>query len=226
MGAFSGSISTRRYRVLGRPPHDFADAFTAGVRAHTLVPLNPKKNPREEKSIGWCGAHDEDDLDLSLDKFYLDGRIVLSLRVDVIKPPAKQVKRLLRQRQHEEEERRGASLSASALRELKEVITAELRQRTPPRVKTVDMVWRMDEQVLYFFSHSKGLNETFTDLFAQTFGLPIDIEGPGVWAQDLCAEDDTEDRLQQARPTAELLGGFAGLRPGTRAMDELDQGAE
>lgn len=223
MGAFTGSISTRRYRVLGRPGRDYADTFTAGVRAHTLIPLDPKKNPREEKSIGWCAAYDENDLDLSFEKFYLDGRVVLSLRMDVIKPPAGQVKRALAQRQREEEARRKAPLSAAALRELKEQVVAELRVKTPPRVKTVDMVWRLDEQVLYFYSQSKGLNETFTDLFAQTFGVPIDLEGPGVWAQDLCSEEDTEDQLQRVKPTAELLGGFMGLRPGTRVLEEHEQ---
>lgn len=226
MGALSGSISIRRYRVLGQPPKDFRDVFTKGVRAHTFVPLDPKKNPHEEKAIGWCSLHDEDDLDLHFDKFWLDGRILLSLRVDVIKPPAGQVKRVLTQRQREIEAERKAALSGAALRDLKAQIVSELRLRTPPKVKVSDMVWNLKEQSLYFFSHSKGTNELFVDLFAQTFSIPIDLEGPGSWAAELARAEDLGDALTQAQPTAEWLGGFVGLRPGTRETSMFERLAQ
>ncbi len=222
MGALNGSISTRRYRVMGTPPRDFRDRFTAGVRAHTLVPLDPKKNPHEEKSIGWCSIFDEDDLDLEFDKFFLDGRILLSLRIDTIKPSGAEVKRVLGQRRREEEARRKAPLSKTQLRDLKELIVAELRLRTPPKVRTLDMVWKVDEQKLYFFSQAKGPNETFIELFVQTFGIAIDLEGPGPWAAIFADQEDRMDLLKEARPTAVLMGGFPGLRPGTRDMDELE----
>ncbi len=223
MGALSGSISFRRYRVMGTPPRDFRDTFTNGVRAHALIPLNPKKNPHEEKSIGWCSLHDQDDLELDFTKFWFDGRILLSLRVDVIKPSAGEVKRALAQRVREEEEKRKTKIPKTALRELKDIIVAELRLRTPPKIKTTDMVWNVDQQKLYFFSQSKGPNETFLELFVQSFGMAIDTEGPGSWAQEMAEEQKMEGLLKKAMPTAALLGGFEGLRPGTRPVDELDQ---
>jgi hypothetical protein len=90
-------------------------------------------------------------------------------------------------------------------------------------VKTTDMVWNVDEQKLYFFSQSKAQNETFLELFVQTFGLAIDIEGPGSWAQTMAQDEDLMDELKAARPTAAFLGGFEGLRPGTRPVDDLDR---
>ncbi len=221
MGALAGSIALRRYRVLGAPPADFQESYEKSVRAHALVPVDPSRN--EDRSIGWCSLHDEGDLELSFSKFYLDGRILLSLRVDVLKPPAAQVKRLLQQRQRELEAQRHAPLSAGALRDLKAILVAELRQKTPPKTKTVDMIWETEAQRLYFFSHSKGLNETFVGLFAQTFNLPIDLEGPGFWASQL-AEDEPalQAALKGARPTPELLQGFIGLRPGPRVLDEVE----
>lgn len=215
-------MSIRRYRVLAAPGRDFRDAFEKGVRAHALVPLDPKNNPHEEKSIGWCSLHDENDLDLWFEKFWLDGRILLGLRVDVIKPPPGEVRRRLLRRRREEEEKRKAPLSRAELRDLKELIIAELRVSTPPRVRTTDVVWNIDEQTLYFFSQSKGLNEIFTDLFVQTFGVAVDFEGPGSWAQLIAEEDGHAGALRKVQPTAALLAGFAGLRPGVRDIDEMN----
>lgn len=221
MGALAGSIAVRRYRVLGAPPADFKESFDKSVRAHALVPVDPSRN--EDRSIGWCSLHDENDLELDFTKFYFEDRILLSLRVDVLKPPAAQVKRLVQQRQRELEGKQHAPLSAGALRDLKAILVAELRQKTPPKTKAVDMVWELSTQRLYFFSHSKGMNETFVGLFAQTFNLPIDLEGPGFWASQLGEQESAlEPALKVSRPTPELLQGFIGLRPGPRVLDEVE----
>jgi DNA recombination-dependent growth factor C len=222
MGLLSGSMALRRYRVLATPPADFRDLYEKAVRAHALVPLDPESGRAEEKSIGWCSLYDENDLDLHFSKFFMDGRLMLSLRVDTLKPPAAEVKRLLRQRQREIEAQRKEPLSASALRELKDMIVLDLRRRTPPKTRTVDMLWLMQEQRLYFFSHSKSFNEAFLRLFAETFNLGIDIEGPGFWARTFAESAEMTKPLGRAKPTIELLGGFVGLRPCPRANDVED----
>jgi hypothetical protein len=222
MGLLSGSIALRRYRVLATPPQDFRELYEKAVLAHVLVPLNPESNRAEEKSIGWCSVYDENDLDLHFTKFFVDGKIILSLRVDTLKPPAAEVKRLLKQRQREIEAQRHEPLSASALRELKDMIVLDLRRRTPLKTRTVDMLWELDAQRLYFFSHSKSFNEAFLRLFAETFNVGIDIEGPGVWARELAEREDLVTQLGKIKPTVELLGGFTGLRPCPRAHDVED----
>lgn len=222
MGALVGSISLRRYRVLGAPPKDWKDSFVKSVRAHALVPLDPSGN--EEKSVGWSSLHDENDIDLTIEKFFLEGRILLAMRIDTLKVPAPHVKRLLRQRQRELEGQRNEPLSAGALRDLKAILIAELRQKTPPKTRTVDMVWDLEKNRLYFYAHSKGLNEAFLTLFAQTFNLPLDLEGPSAWARDFAGDEEAiGERLKSARPTVELLQGFVGLRPGPRILDELEE---
>ena len=80
MGALTGSISIRRYLVQGAPPADFREQFEKAVRAHTLLPLDPEKNPTEERTLGWCSLFDSEDLDLHFGKMFLDGYILLSLR--------------------------------------------------------------------------------------------------------------------------------------------------
>lgn len=213
MGFMSSSMALRRYRVLATPPKDFRDAYEKGVRAHALVPLDPESSRAEEKSIGWCSLFDENDLDFSFSKFFVDGRILLSLRIDSLKPPAAEVKRLLKLRQRELEAQRKEPLTAGALRELKEMIALDLRRRTPPKTRTADMVWHLDEQRLFFSSHSKSMNEAFLQLFGATFNVALDLEGPGFWAKAYADTVDLAEALGRARPTAELLGGFHGLRP-------------
>jgi hypothetical protein len=212
-------MSLRRYRVMATPPSDFRELYEKGVRAHALLPLDPESHRAEEKSVGWCSVFDENDLDLHFSKFFVDGRILLSLRMDTLKPPAAEVKRMLKLRQRELEAQRHEPLSASALRELKEMIVIDLRRRTPPKTRTVDMEWRIEEQQLYLFSHSKSVNEAFLRLFAETFNVGIDLEGPGVWARQLAEAEALSEPLGRAKPTVELLGGFIGLRPCPRAHD-------
>lgn len=221
MGALNGTVSLRRYRIMGRPPEGYRDRFVKGVRAHALCPLDPHKNPTEDRAVGWCSIHDENDIDLDFEKFYIDGHILLGLRVDTLRPAPAEVKRQMHLRKQEEEAKRKAPLSKAALKDLKEQVMAELRKKTAPQVRTTDMLWRLDDETAYFFTQAGAANELFIELFAKTFGLSLDVEGPGAWAADLAAELGREEALRTLRPSPPLLGGFAGLRPGTRAVDEL-----
>lgn len=222
MGLFKGTFALRRFRVLERPTLQARLLYDKAIAAHALVPLDPEASLTETRSIGWASAHDEQDIDLTTGKYWQDGRIVLALRIDTLKPPADEVKRLMRKRQRELEAQRKEPLSASALRELREMISLDLRRRTPPKTKAVAMVWDLDEQRVYLASHSKAVCEAFLRLFAETFGIAVDIEGPGYWAQTLCQGPNAE-LLRKLMPARELIGGFANLRPCVGAAVEATE---
>ena len=222
MGALSGGITLRRYRVQGNVPKDWKDVFEKGVRAHVLVPINVDGN--EDKSLGWCSIFDENDLDLSVEKFHFEGHVMLSVRQDTLKPPAAMVKRLLKQRQQKIEAERGQQLSAAALRDLKAILVAELRKSTPPKTRTVDVVWNLYAQRLAIYSHAKSMNEALLALFSQTFNMGLDLEGPALWAKEQTQDDAKQAaQLKAARPTLELLHGFVGLRPTPHGHEEGSQ---
>lgn len=207
MGFLKGSCSLRRYRALSTLSGAWRESVEKAISAHALLPLDPERG--EDKAIGWANALDEQDLDLSFGKFFVDGRIVLALRIDTLKPPPAEVKRLLRIRQREIEAARKEPLSAGALRELKAMIAADLRRRTPPKTRTATMIWDLDSRRVLLDSHSKGINEAFLRLFAQTFNIALDIEGPGSLAVSLA----DASALAKVKPDARMLGGFADLRP-------------
>lgn len=216
MGALTGALTLRRYRVLGSLPDGWREQFHKSIRAHALVPIDPAG--REDKSVGWCSMMDEQRTDLNFEDWYGHMRILLSLRVDTLRVDKDQLRRVLKERQKEIEAECQEPLSAGALRDLKAILAAELRQKTAPKTRTVDMVWDLDAGVVLFYAHSKGMNEAFLTLFSQTFNLPLDLDGPGAWAKDLAAHETLKD----AKPTPELIDGFLGLRPGP--VSELDCG--
>jgi hypothetical protein len=133
--------------------------------------------------------------------------------MDTLKAPSAEVKRLVKVRQRELEAERKAPLSASALRELKDMIAMDLRRRTPVKTRTVWMVLDPDSNTVLLTSHSKSVNEAFLRMFAVTFIVPLDLAGPALWARHDADAAGMTQALRSARPAAVLCGGFSDLRP-------------
>jgi recombination associated protein RdgC len=211
MGALSGSISIRRYRVTDPLPADPRARLSRGLRSHGFTPLDPKGDV--DKSVGWVSMLDYDDADLRADKLFFVAsggeQLRVALRIDVLKPPPAEVKRQLRARAAAMEAAEGRQLTRREKGVLKEEVVRQLRQSTLPRVKTIDMVWNLDSGQLYFWSQTKSVNELFVNEFVRAFGLRLDIDGPGRWTR----RSGAAELLAKLEPTPELWQGFAGLRP-------------
>src|SRR5262245_13619637 len=95
MGALKGSITVRRYVVRGEKPKDLS-RLVKGIRAHALLPIDPKSDV--EKIHGWASLEDPDDVELSSEKVFFAGTVGLALRVDTLRPPAAIVKRMVAER--------------------------------------------------------------------------------------------------------------------------------
>ena len=237
MSLFKGTLALRRYRVMQKPPEDWREPYDRAVRAHALVSIDRGRS--ETQSAGWCSVYDAQKLDF--DAEYVEGHILLSLRLDVLKPDPSEVKKQVKLAAQRLEAERQAPLSKAALRDVKAMVILDLRKITPIKTRTVDAVWNLNAQRLYILSHSKKANEILIGLFAQTFGINMDSEGPGFWAEQYahgmaneldevaakyqCGSTADEragaeridairlKMLRACRPTPELLGGFRGLRP-------------
>ena len=218
MGALRGSISVRRYRVTDKLPADARKKLMKGVRAHAFTAIDPRSDV--ERSVGWVSIFDSEqtELDAADALFVASGgeQVRLSMRVDVLKPSAAEVRRQLdtKARAVEAEQRR--KLSKRERRELKEELARQLRLRTLPRVRTFDVVWNLDTRRLYLWSQTKGTNELFVELFLRSFALKLEVEGPSAWARK--ATD--EKTLEALVPAPELWNGFPGVRPLTGAITE------
>src|SRR5689334_7457800 len=185
MGALKGSISVRRYAVLDKLPDDPRRKLLKGIRAHLFTPIDPRSEL--DRSLGWVSILDSEDVELDPGKvFAVAGggeQLRLALRIDVLKPSGADVRRQVNTRALALEAKEGRPVSKRERRELKAVVIAELRLRTSPRVRVVDLVWNLDTRRLYLWSQVKSVNEGFLDLFTRSFGLKLEIEGPSRWAQ-------------------------------------------
>ncbi len=218
MGALKGSMSVRRYAVTEALPADARKKLIRGLRAHTFAELDPKGDV--DQSVGWVSLLDSDDTELEAGNclFVASGgeQLRVSMRVDVLKAPASEVRRKLESKVRLVEGEQGRKISRRERRELKEEIVHTLRQRISPRVRTFDVAWNLDTGRLYFWSQTKGMNELFLDLFVKSFALRVELEGPTMWAR---AAVDLPT-LAKIEPTDELWKGFEGVRPLSSGMVE------
>lgn len=151
-------MNLTRYRVTTDPTAN----FDRGVRAHVAVPIDP--HGPEEKAVGWCQRGDE----LNLNPVWNhSGNVALDMRVETLKVPTKELKRLVRQ---------NTSLDK---REAKEFLRGDLRRKIPSKIKSVPMVWDLTRKIVYLGSQSTSDTEAFLGLFANTFGAVLEVDAWG-----------------------------------------------
>lgn len=112
-------------------------------------------------------------------------------------------------RQREIEAERREPLSRSLIREIKDVITQDLRRTTPPKTRTVDVIYDPRVSEVWLGTTSKSLTETFCALWINTFGGSLAHIGPECVSADAGA----------VQPEPLFLIGRPDLRPCT-ARDE------
>jgi len=221
MGALRGAISVRRYAVTEPLPDNVRQKFVRGVRAHAFLPLDPKAEA--DRAVGWVSIADGDDAELTTDKLFFNGQdgeqLRLTMRIDVLKPPAAEVRRQVETRAAEFEAAEKRPLSRREKRMLKEEVARTLRLRTIPRVRLTDVIWDLDDQRLYLFSQVRSVAEAFIDLFTKSFGLKLDIEGPGAIARTALGKK----AAAALEPTEALAFGFPELRPIAQAAVEDEE---
>ncbi len=172
MGAFSGSLTYRQYRVRDSLSGDYLKAFDEGIQRNLFYPLDPSKD--QDRSIGWCDPKFALDTDLDPSAYVMTDYLVLGLRVDAWSIPATtlklyteaEVRRVM-------EEQKRESLSRYEHAEAKERVVMELKRRILPSTKVIDMVWNLSDGMVRFFSSSQRMNTDFMDLFETTFGMTL-----------------------------------------------------
>lgn len=153
-------MNLTRYRVTTDPVAN----FDSGVRAHIAVPIDP--HGTEEKAVGWCQRGDE----LNLHPVWNhSGNVALDMRIETLKVPTKELKRLVRQ---------STSLDK---REAKEFLRGDLRRKIPSKIKSVPMIWDLSRKVVYLGSQGSGDTEAFLSLFANTFAAVLEVD---TWGAD------------------------------------------
>ncbi len=206
MSAVSGSLSYARFFVERDLPRDFVARSHEAILRHALRPLSPNE-PDAERS-GWCVMGDPLDVELPRERIYLDGFLNLGLRTDRWAIPSALFKTRLREAEvahlaRKERDRLGRREKA----ELKEVVMRELRKKLLPSIRSVDLSWSLEENVVRFFSHSKKSTATMIELFQHTFGFELVPESPYTLGRRIGFSDAQARAWESLEPTSLAAAG-------------------
>jgi hypothetical protein len=84
------------------------------------------------------------------------------------------------------------------------MVVRKLRRQLVPSLKSYDMVWNLNSNIVHFFSQSERITTLFDDLFKRTFKLDLVPESPGTAAERVGLD-------------GRQLAALAGLEPTTLA---------
>ena len=177
MGVFSGSLTFKQYTVRDAIPDDWKVLYQKAIERYTFRPLDPASEA--ERAVGWCSPHFPLDLDLDISDLMYTDYLVLGMRIDTWNLPAATLKiyaesearRVMAEQQRE-------SLTRYERAEIKERVKLELKRKTLPTIKNIEMVWNWREGTVRFFSSSQKVNLEFVDLFEETFSVRLMPDGP------------------------------------------------
>jgi DNA recombination-dependent growth factor C len=195
--------------VKGEPPKD-RGRIVKGVRAHVLMPIDPMSEV--ERAVGWASLEDPEELDLTSDNIFVGETMSLAMRVDVLRPPASVVKRLVAERLRELGRRANKAEKSAMKAEVKK----SLRGRYYPTMRAIDLVWQIDAGRVWFWSHAKGMNELAVELFAKSFSLELIPLGPGLAAGRGVVPAGV-------KPSPEMVFGFPGMPGRASEDDEMEE---
>lgn len=177
MGAFSGNMSFTQFYIDEPLANDWKVKYQDAIHHYRLKPLSAESEA--ERAIGWCHAQYPLETELDTPDYLYTNYLVLGMRVDTWQVPAAMVKL------HTDAEVRHMMLSQNKERinryevaEIKERIRLQMKKKTLPITKSVDVVWHLDEGVVRFFSTSQKAITEFVDLFEETFQLKLNPHGP------------------------------------------------
>jgi len=201
MGAFSGNLTYKQYYVKDELPEGWSEAYEQAIQRHVFRPLTPEGEL--ERTIGWCSPHFPLDLELNSGIYLYNEYITLAMRVDTWTVPASTLKIYTEaETRRVMKDQNRNTVSRYERVEIKERVKMELRRKTLPAIKTVDMAWNWQTGRVRFFSSSQRLNLEFIDLFEETFTRPLMPDGAygACNMPDLGLTEEESKRLEYLDP--------------------------
>jgi DNA recombination-dependent growth factor C len=172
MGLFKGAVSYRRFRLMGELPTDYPPQFLAAVNKRAFRPIEGATD--EERSVGWVHIHDPLDTDFVGEKLFFEDQMLLALRIDQKRVPAKVLAAYVQKAEREYMQTNNReSLSRSERRNLRDLVRNDLLARVLPSLATFDAAVNLTEREVRFWSLTRSTCELFQELFEETFGMNL-----------------------------------------------------
>jgi hypothetical protein len=182
VGALHGSLSYLRFLVDGGLPANPGAALEGALAPRRFVPLSPTQETSE--SAGWVPteAPFDDERPLTRDLFLFGDVVAVTYREDKWAVPRPLLKRETARRIQkivDEEGKDPDTIGKAFVKAVEQAVLVELKQKTFPRTKLVDIVWDPRRREARVFGRGTIVTERVAGLFERTFGCRVDI---GVYA--------------------------------------------
>jgi hypothetical protein len=196
MGAFSGSVNARAYRIIGVP--DNWDTAIAELNRSRFKELDPASG--RDKTFGWVLAENPFSTDFTKESIFYGNCLVLSLRMDTVSVAPAQVKFHLEKLVREKLKAEGREhLAKKERQELAEELRFEMLRRALPQIRVAEFVWDTESNRLWYFSRSPGMVDPFEELFKECFGVQLVAESPYTVANALLGQEKADTMLEWER---------------------------
>src|SRR5688500_13250997 len=173
MGFASGSISFRRFAVVGEQPEQITQHLLDQLAEHAL--RADEIGLPSEVEYGWCGGRHLLDAQFSFENNVFNDALHFALRGDTNKVPG-DLKRAYAMMEEEAVAATNPSgfISKNQKRDVKDIVSRklddELRSGRFRRSKLLPVLWDFQAQTLYCAANGQNL-EQLLELFERTFGL-------------------------------------------------------
>lgn len=208
MGFPAGSVSFRRFAVVGKNPAAPDESLLEKLSEHALRPA--ELGVPEEVEYGWCGGQHVFDAAFTLDHNVFADAVHFALRTDTNKVPGE----LKKAYQIMEEEGLAAGnpsgfISKNQKKEAKETVRAkiedELRSGKFRRSKLSPVLWDVPKAMLYCAAGNSAF-EKLAELFERSFGLELQPLTAGSLALRLLEPKGKRRDYEDLRPTRFVPG--------------------
>src|SRR5439155_16197198 len=209
MGFASGSVSFRRFAVLGDQPAQVDQALMDKLSENALRP--GELGVPEEVEYGWSGGRHVLDGEFSFEQNVYGDALFFALRIDTNKVPGD-----LKRAYTAMEEQAAAAANPSGFiskiqkRDARDIvrrkIDEELRSGRFRRSKLLPIVWDVPSATLYCAASGTAL-EQLLELFERTFGLSLVPLSAGSIAVRLLEPKGRRRDYEDLRPTRFVYGG-------------------
>jgi hypothetical protein len=208
MGFASGSVSFRRFAVVGEQPEQIDQDLLDKLAEHALRPS--EVGAPEETEYGWSGGRHVLDGSFSFENNVYADAIFFALRVDTNKVPG-DLKRAYTMMEEDAVVATNPSgfISKMQKRDVKDVvgrkIDDDMRSGRFRRSKLLPVLWDLQSQMLYCAAAGPAL-EFLLELFERTFGLTLMPLSAGSIALRLMEPRGKRRDYEDLRPTRFVQG--------------------
>ncbi len=200
MGLLSSSVAVTRYLVNGKLEDPVLETIRSGLENHMIRESGAES---QDKNTGWTSFERPYSPDFSGSSFIVGPHIVFGLRIDKKTLPSKVVK------QHVtlEGERRMAEsgrdfLSREEKKQVREHVELVLLSRIPATPNIYDVLWNVEDNMLWLFTTQNTAKEELETLFFESFRVSLVPLFPYTEAELSCGLSEQEqDQLSIISPT-------------------------